>query len=405
MDRSPWIRALIILGVAAIGLYLAGELWRLAQHFGDVIVLFFLAWLLAFALLPTVRFVESRLHVRRAAAAIVVYLGLLVVLFTCLILVIPLLIEQVSQLAGQLPGLADRVPLLTRDVQSWLDHRGVPLTVATTGPQQPAFSQQAAQLGTSLVEFSVVVASKIAAGLVSFTFVLILSFYVVLDGDRFVNAIMAGLPELYRDDAILFLVSIDRSFGGFLRGSAIQAVILGSGTAMIMSVAGLSYILLASIFAGIVMVVPFIGPFLALVLPILIAVFSNVPPSQLLLLFIALSILQFLVLNVVAPKVMSQSVGLHPLLVFLALLVGVKEAGIAGAVFGVPIAAVIYAAFRIIFNRWSMIELRTGYSEISGLSAGPLPSPTPTPTHVVRFERFGPNIGRVISRLFSVWSN
>ncbi|HLZ09520.1 MAG TPA: AI-2E family transporter, partial [Chloroflexota bacterium] len=310
MNRSPWFRALIILSVAAVGLYLAGELWRLAQHFGDVIVLFFLAWLLAFALLPTVRLIQSRLRVRRAAAAIVVYLGLLVVLFTCLILVIPLLIEQISQLAGQLPGLADRVPLFTRDIQGWLDQRGVPLTVATTGPQQPAFSQQATQLGTTLVELSVAVASRIAAGLVSFTFVLILSFYVVLDGDRFVNAIIAGLPEVYREDAILFLVSIDRSFRGFLRGSAIQAVTLGSGTAVIMSFAGLSYILLASIFAGVVMVVPFIGPFLALVLPIVIAVFSNLPPSQLLLLFIALSILQFLVLNVVAPKVLSQNVGL-----------------------------------------------------------------------------------------------
>ena len=405
MDRSPWFRALIILGVTAIGLYLAGELWRLAQHFGDVIVLFFLAWLLAFALLPTVRFIESRLHARRAAAAILVYLGILVVLFTCLVLVIPVLIEQVSQLAGQLPGLADRVPIFTRDVQSWLDHRGVPLTVATTGPQQPAFSQQAAQLGTSLVELSVVVASKIAAGLVSFTFVLILSFYVVLDGDRFVNAIMAGLPEKYRDDAILFLVSIDRSFGGFLRGSAIQGLFLGSGTAIIMSVAGLNYVLLASIFAGFVMVVPFIGPFLAQVLPILIAVFSNLPPSQLLVLFISLSVLQFFVLNILAPKVMSQSVGLHPLLVFLALLVGIKEAGIAGAVFGVPVAAVIYATFRIIFNRWSIIELQAPYSGISGKSVGASPSPAAMPTPVVRFDRFGPHLGRAISRLFHVWSH
>jgi predicted PurR-regulated permease PerM len=404
VDRSPWSRALIILGVVAIGLYLAGELWRLAQHFGDVIVLFFLAWLLAFALLPTVRFVESRLRVRRAAAAIVVYLGLLVVLFTCLILVIPLLIEQVSQLAGQLPALADRIPVLTHDIQSWLDRRGVALTVASTGPQ-PAFSQQATQLGATLVELSVVVASRIAAGLVSFTFVLVLSFYVALDGDRFVNAILTGLPENYRADAILFLVSIDRSFGGFLRGSAVQAVILGLGTAIIMSVTGLSYILLVSIFAGIVMVVPFIGPFLALVLPILIAVFSNLPLSQLLDLFLALAILQFLVLNFVAPRVMSQNVGLHPLLVVLALLVGVKEAGIAGAVFGVPVAAVIYAAVRIVFSRWSMIELQVPGSEIPGTSAEAFPSPAATPTHFVRFERFGPHLGRAISRLFHVWSN
>jgi predicted PurR-regulated permease PerM len=384
-------------------LYLASELWRLAIHFGDVIILFFLAWLLAFALLPIVRTLEMRFHIGRPGAAAIVYLGLLVVLATCLVLVIPLLIEQVSQLAVQLPALAGRIPILTNDIQGWLERRGLPITVEATGPQ-PAFTQQAAQLGTTILENSVVVASSVASGLFSFTLVLILSFYVVLDGDRFVNAILAAIPEHYQDDAVLFLVSIDRSFGGFLRGTAIQAGIMGLGTAIIMAMAGLGYILLVSIFAAIVMVIPFIGPFLALVLPLLIAVFSNLPPSQLLLMFLGLAILQLLVLNVVAPKVMSQSVGIHPLLVFLALLVGIKEAGLAGAIFGVPIAAVIYATFRILFNRWSIIERHSTPPDIRAHPIEPAASPKSTPTHVVRFERFGPHLGRAISRLFQVWS-
>ncbi|HLZ10070.1 MAG TPA: hypothetical protein VKT80_15880, partial [Chloroflexota bacterium] len=63
------------------------------------------------------------------------------------------------------------------------------------------------------------------------------------------------------------------------------------------------------------------------------------------------------------------------------------------------------AAFRITFNRLSMIELQASNSETLEKSAGLTRRPEATPTHVVRFERFGPNIGRVISRLFHVWSS
>src|SRR5437868_5664298 len=98
MERTAWGRALIILGVVAVGLYVAGELWRLLEHFADIMVLFFLAWLVAFTLLPVVRFLQTRLPVGRAGAAAVVYLALLLCLVTTLVLVIPVLVEQVSQL-------------------------------------------------------------------------------------------------------------------------------------------------------------------------------------------------------------------------------------------------------------------------------------------------------------------
>src|SRR5438094_7195426 len=103
MQRSPWFRALIILGVIALGLFVFGQLWQLAVHFGDIIILFFLAWLLAFTLLPVVRFLEARLPIGRAGGAAIVYLVLLVGLTTIVVLVVPLLVDQVSQLASQLP--------------------------------------------------------------------------------------------------------------------------------------------------------------------------------------------------------------------------------------------------------------------------------------------------------------
>lgn len=354
MERNSWFHALIILGVIAVGLYVAGEIWTLLVHFGDIIILFFLSWLIAFTLLPVVRFLADRLPVGIAGAAAIVYGCLIVLLAATLILVVPLLVAQISQLATQLPTVTAGAPSLVRSVQRALDERNIPVDLSNvTGP---GLSQQIGQFGTRLVENSVAVASGIASGLFSFSLVIILSFYFVIDGDRILEGLLAAVPEHYADDARRFVVSIDRTFGGFLRGTAIQAAILGVGTGIIMAFAGLPYVLLASLFAAVVMIIPFIGPLLAIVLPILIGLFSHLSATEMVMYLIALVALQILVMNIIAPKVMADSVGLHPLLVFLALLVGIKQAGLAGAIFGVPIAAVIFATIRIFLNRWSAVS-------------------------------------------------
>ena len=388
MERSPWFRALIILAVLAVGLYVAGELWTLIVHFGDIIILFFLAWLLAFVLLPIVRFLGYRLPVGQAGAAAIVYIFLLVVFATTLVLVIPLLVAQVSQLANELPTLASSAPRVVRDIQGTLDERNIPIDVGVvTGP---GLSQQLGQFGSRLVDNTVSVASGVASGLFSFSIILILSFYFVVDGDRIVEGLLSAVPERYAGDARLFVVNIDRTFGGFLRGMAIQSAILGIGTGVIMAVAGLGYALLVGIFAAVVIVIPFVGPLLAMVLPILIALFSNLSPTQMLLLLVALVGLQVLVMNVIAPKVMSETVGLHPLLIFLALLVGIKQAGIAGAIFGVPVAAVIVAAIRIFLYRWSVI---------------PAEATEPSPNGVVKapsidLDQIRQHVSQAITRIF-----
>lgn len=387
LERNAWFRALIILGVFAVGLYVAGELWQLASHFGDIIMLFFLSWLLAFILLPIVRFLAVHLRLGMTVAAGAVYLGLLFLLAATLFLVIPLLITQVVQLADELPSVAAGAPLFIQQVQHVLDERHIPVDLSLiTGP---GLAQEATQLGSKVVENTFGIASSVASGLFACTIILILSFYFVVDGDRIVEGLLAMVPEQYALDARLFVESIDRTFGGFLRGTAIQAAILGVGTGIIMAVAGLSYILLASIVAAIVMLIPFIGSFLALILPLVIAAFSGFSPTHLLLLLVALSALQTLDFNVIAPKVMAENVGLHPLLVFLALLVGIKQAGIAGAIFGVPIAAVIVATFRIFLNRWATPAGSPRLSPDGRVTQAP-----------VSFEQVRAHLNRAITRIF-----
>src|SRR5204863_3881008 len=107
MIRDPWLRALSILGCAIAGLYLVSILWGLVQEFADIILLFFLAWLVAFILEPVVgTLVEGRLP--RLAAIGLTYLTLLVLLSLGVILLVPALSLQIVEVARNLPTYVEQ---------------------------------------------------------------------------------------------------------------------------------------------------------------------------------------------------------------------------------------------------------------------------------------------------------
>src|SRR6185503_14308800 len=107
MIRDPWLRALAVLACAIAGLYLIGLVWQVAQEFADIILLFFLAWLLAFVLEPLVgTLVEAR--VPRLAAIGLTYITMLVLLSLGVILLVPALTLQTVEVVRSMPGYVEQ---------------------------------------------------------------------------------------------------------------------------------------------------------------------------------------------------------------------------------------------------------------------------------------------------------
>jgi predicted PurR-regulated permease PerM len=160
----------------------------------------------------------------------------------------------------------------------------------------------------------------------------------MLDADRISGAVLATVPARYRDDFIYFTSSVNNAFGGFLRGQIIQAIVYGLGIALMMLALNVKFVALASVLAGIAMFIPFIGPPLGFLPPILAALGSDAPLWLVVVLTLAINVG---VVNIVGPKVMSQQIGIHPILVLAAFLIGNRIAGPWGALLGVPVAAII----------------------------------------------------------------
>lgn len=345
MLRDPWLRALAILGCAIASFYLVDLLWQVMQAFADIILLFFLAWLLAFVLEPVVgRLVEARIP--RLGAISLTYLTLLVLLSLGVILLVPTLSVQIVDVVRSLPDYVEQVTAVLNAIQgaanAWLLDHGSPVLVDLRSALNPQdLSRRADALGPPILGNVVGVATGVATLLVGILFLLILSFYFMADGARLADTLILALPLRAQDDTRYLVANIHRAFAGFLRGLVIQSLVGGAGTGVIMSLLQVDYALLASVVAGIVLLIPFLGPALAVVVPVSIALLTH--PEVTVYLFLALLALQQVIFNVLGPRILSQQVGLHPLLVFFAVLTGTRVAGVWGAIFGVPIVAVVSA--------------------------------------------------------------
>src|SRR6266851_910542 len=200
MIRDPWLRALSVLGCAIAGLYLGSILWGLVQEFADIILLFFLAWLVAFVLEPFVgTLVEGKLP--RLAAIALTYLTLLVVLVAGVILLVPALSLQLVEVARSMPTYVEQATAFLTAFQTsandWLTSHGSPVLVdikSALNPQE--LSRRADALGPPILSNAIGFATGAATLLVEVLIMLILSFYFMVDGARLGESVIAALVLL-----------------------------------------------------------------------------------------------------------------------------------------------------------------------------------------------------------------
>ena len=350
IERSNWLTVLVIMAVMFAGIYLLGAAWAAIRHFSDLILLFFLAWLLAFVLLPVVRLLQAGLGLPKVPAAIVVYVLLLFLIALSLFLVVPVLLYQMRQFGNLITTYLSTSPTALEALNFQLEAFGLRDSVDTFGLVSRV-GDQIQQLVSGLIQGSLAIVGGIASTVFAVVLTLVVSFYFVVDHDHIKREVEGLIPVRFREEWQEFAEIINRTFGGFVRGTLIQATIFGLGTGLIMWAFGLDFAVLGGITAGCLMIIPFFGPAIGMIMPILIGAFTPLPLVEMLFLALALVLLQIAVLNILSPNIMGRSVRLHPLLVLLALLVGIKEAGLVGAIFGIPIVAVMWTTAVYLLGR------------------------------------------------------
>jgi predicted PurR-regulated permease PerM len=297
-----------------------------------VLLLVYVSVLLAIGFGPIVRAIERKRsrarRVPRWLAILVVYLVIVGVLTVTGFLVIPPLIEQAQELSTRLPDLIDKA-------QAFLIRQGV---ISHSITLEEAVRSAPGTPGTAVGKVAMAV-THVFTGVLAFITVLILTFYLLIDS----QVLFAGFARLFPREQRLRVVEasnkISSKISAWLSGQLILAGTIGTTAAIGLYLLGVPYFYVLALVAAVGEVVPIVGPILSSIPAILVGL--SVSPQTALFVAIFWIIQQQVENHLLVPKVMERQVGVSPVVVIVALLVGGSVLGIVGAILAVPTAAIL----------------------------------------------------------------
>ena len=338
-DRRA-VRALLYLTLIAVGFVVVVFLAQLMSFFSDIVGIFFLAWLLAFLVDPIAnRLMGAARWMPRAVAVLLVYGLMFTTLIVLLLGLAGAVASSISDFAGVLPQLREQLPRIVAPLQDFANAWGLERVNLTQGAVD-LLDQFTASSDVWLEPIRQAAAASVTA-FGTFSLIVFLSLYMAADGEHLLAAVLRLIPARFQRQMELLEDSVARSFGGFIRGQAILGVVYGAFAGLTSIVLGLPYMPLIALVVGLIHAVPFFGPFVSWLPPVLVAVLFV--PDAIVPALVIMSIGMLLTMNLLQPRLMGQAVGLHPVVVLGAVLVGARIYGVLGAIFAVPVAAVIAA--------------------------------------------------------------
>lgn len=378
MRRLTWLRLLLILLVIIAASYLVQALLQFLSGFSSIILILILAGIVAYALEPLVQGLQrisfppvrratdegiagradahvNGFHFARPISVALVYLSLVLLVVLIVAAFIPATVAQVNEIAPRLNSVALLQAALLNLVQVFLGR----LNITTDAESLVGNLINGLQAyAMPLLQNTASVLSGILSVLGNVVLVILFSFLLALDGPRFIHKFLDAMPDSLRGETRVLIVTIDRAVGGFLRSQLLQAVAVGVVTGVIMSLFGVQGALVAALLAGLFMLIPLVGPLLALIPPFLATLLTA--PDQLFWVIIPLFIFSAIMVNGVIPRVVGNALGLHPLVVLVALLVGFQVGGFWGAFFAVPLAGIFFTFGAFLVGRRRRLEALAG---------------------------------------------
>lgn len=308
----------------------------------DIIIIFIFALIIASAAAPIVNAME-KIKIPRVIGALVVYvvvLGILVFLFS---LVIPPIAKDVSHLSSNLPEYVEK---LSTKFQSFREH---------FSKYQQIFDRLAKYLN-NLKEYLQDSTPKLFSramgvfgGVFSFVLILIISFYISVQKKGIQRVLTAIIPLHYRDYILDLWERAQKKLGRWLQGQLFLGLIVGSMVYIGLYFLNVKFALILAVMAGVLEIFPYIGPVLAGIPAVLIGFLQDpILGLWVLILYVAIQQIEN---HLILPLVIGRVVGLNPIAVILALLIGGKLGGLPGMILSVPLAAVFAEFLRDLIKK------------------------------------------------------
>jgi len=303
--KTLFVAAAIVFGV-----------WLLVQ-IKEVIILLFVSLMVALALDPLVQKLAQR-RFPRSLSVILIMILLVAVIGGLVTLLITPIVSQTQLFIEQFPRLIETV----------VKNGAIDSVVKNIGQ---TLGQQIASASGGLIKVTI----DVFTGVASLVSILAFASYMLIDLNNIKTSFLGLFNSKQRQLTKETLDEIERRLGSWVRGQLILMILVGVGVFIGLTILGIPYAVPLAVIAGILELVPLIGPILSAV-PAVIVGFAASPVLGLGVIGLFI-LIQQLENNLIVPKVMQRAVGFNPLVTMLAILIGGRLLGIAGALLAVPV--------------------------------------------------------------------
>ncbi len=293
----------------------------------DILLILFISIIIAAALNPAADRLQ-KLKIPRAISVLLIYLVVFGIIVVCFVLLIPALASDVAELARNFPGHYEKIISFLSE-----EHRTDIAVAIQRGLE--SFGNQIT--GAAARIFSTT--ANIFSSIIGIIAVLVISFYLVVSKEGMQKFLIFITPAKHQPYVLQLFNRLQKRIGSWLRGQLIAILIVFILTLAGLYLLGVKYALLLALFAGIMEIIPFIGPTIAAVPAVFVA--FTISPWKALFVIILFIVVNQIENYLIMPNVMRKAVGLNPVVVIIAVLIGAKLAGILGIIIAVPLVAML----------------------------------------------------------------
>lgn len=298
---------------------LAGLLLWLLYTIRDILLLFFVAVILASLIDPWATWCQSK-HIPRAIAVLLVYVLLVGLAVGAVVLVAPTIVNESEALVKSIRGFSTDFDILTKIQETFLPSGEV--------------------IGKTLSDVIATVTS-VFGGIFSLILVFVFAFYLVVEDEAITRFVRMLAPDEYQPFLAQLVNKMKKKLGAWLRGQLVLSMFVGLLVYLVLLALGVDYALVIALVAALAELVPYVGPVLSAVPAVFLAFAQTGGATLPIAVAVAFWIIQVVENNLLVPRVMQKAVGLNPIVSILAILIGAKLAGVVGILIAIPLVTVL----------------------------------------------------------------
>lgn len=330
--------------------------------FSGILLPFVAGMVLAYFLDPVADWLQ-RLGLSRLMATVVILIAFIVVVVLAFVILVPVLATQMADFARKLPEYLTRLQsLITSFDPKWLEQR---FGVNAAGLRDGLNSLLTSGFSLLTTVFTSIWSSGVALVSVVSLFVVtpVVAFYMLLDWDRMVAEVDGWVPRDHVETVRALARDINTATAGFVRGQGTLCLVLGAMYATGLTLTGLNFAILIGFFAGVISFIPYVGSLTGLVLAVGVAFVQFWPDWTMVVLVACVFFVgQFIEGNILQPRLVGKSVGLHPVWLMFSLFAFGALFGFVGLLIAVPASAAIAVLVRFAIARYLESPLYKGHA-------------------------------------------